>query len=210
MGPNHPYESVPADHPLLLALADIAAEKLRPIDLHIDLAPSDMPLPSRPAFNATNPPMLKANMAGFERLLDHNAATKIIWAHAGTDPLGTRNPTIERQLLQRHANLYMSLRLGRSGPTPDFALDETDNLKPTWLALIRDFPGRFVLGSDFFYGGSRGPGEDEFKNFWRLLCQLPADLADRIAYRNAEALYNLPPITVSGGGGRACSEGSFK
>ena len=192
MGPRHPYESVPADHPLLLVLADIAAERQRPIDVHLDLVSADMPLPPRPIFNPATPAMLTGNRAGFERLLDHNPAAKIVWAHAGTDPLGTRNPGIERELLQRHANLFMSLRLGRGGPGPSFALDDSMTLKPGWLALLRDFPDRFVLGSDFFYGGKRGPGEEEFQNFWRLLCQLPDDLAAKISFRNAAQIYRLP------------------
>jgi predicted TIM-barrel fold metal-dependent hydrolase len=198
MGPRHPYESVPADHPLLLVLADIAAERQRPIDVHLDLVSADMPLPPRPIFNPATPAMLTGNRTGFERLLDHNPAAKIVWAHAGTDPLGTRNPGIERELLQRHANLFMSLRLGRGGPGPSFALDDSATLKPGWLALLRDFPDRFVLGSDFFYGGKRGPGEDEFQNFWRLLCQLPDDLATKIAFRNAAQIYRLPEQPPNG------------
>jgi predicted TIM-barrel fold metal-dependent hydrolase len=192
MGPRHPYESVPADHPLLLVLADIAAKGQRPIDVHLDLVPADMPLPPRPIFNPATPARLTSNRASFEQLLDHNPAAKIVWAHAGTDPLGTRNPGIERELLQRHANLFMSLRLVRGGPGPSFALDDNATLKPGWLALLRDFPDRFVLGSDFFYGGKRGPGEDEFQNFWRLLCQLPDDLAAKISFRNAAEIYRLP------------------
>lgn len=210
MGPNHPYESVAADHPLLLTLADIAAASQRPIDLHIDLTPEDMALPPRPIFNPTNPSKLKANLPAFERLLDHNGAAKIIWAHAGTDPLGTRTPAIERELLERHANLYMSLRVGRTGPAPTFALDDGAHLKPVWLALIRDFPGRFVLGSDLFYGGTRGPGEQELKNFWQLLCELPSDLAERIAHRNAEELYRLPQTVDAGAAGGGCAGAPVK
>ena len=35
LGYDHPYESVPADHPLFLLLADIAAGKGVPIDIHM-------------------------------------------------------------------------------------------------------------------------------------------------------------------------------
>src|SRR4029078_6949894 len=54
MGPQHPYEATAADHPLLLLLADIAAAKGLPIDVHLDAVPDDMPLPDRPVFNTTN------------------------------------------------------------------------------------------------------------------------------------------------------------
>lgn len=196
MGPQHPYESVQPDHPLLLLLADIAAEKHMPIDLHIDLVPEDMDRPQRPIFNPATPSHLQANQAGFERLLDHNPNAKIIWAHAGTDPLGTRRPGLERHLLKKHPNLYMSLRLAANGPAPAFALDQDLHLKPEWLALLKEFPDRFVLGSDFFHtaanGSERGPKEKGFSNFAVLLEQLPPDLAEAIAHGNAEKLYHLP------------------
>lgn len=194
MGPQHAYENSPPDHPLLLLLADIAAEKGVPIDLHLDLVPEDMDLPGRPIFNPSTPAHLTANLAGFERLLDHNRKAMIIWAHAGTDPLGTRSPKIQRGLLTRHPNLYMSLRLSGGGPPPFLALDQSLTLKPEWLALLRDFPDRFVLGSDFFHtpgDAQRGPGEEGFDNFSALLRQLPPELADAIAHGNAEKLYRL-------------------
>ena len=44
--PNHPYESAPADHPLLLALADIAASYGMPVELHMEAVPRDVPFRS--------------------------------------------------------------------------------------------------------------------------------------------------------------------
>lgn len=195
MGPRHAYEYSPPDHPLLLLLADIAAEKGIPIDLHLDLVPEDMDLPARPIFNPATPAHLKGNLTAFERLLDHNPKARIIWAHAGTDPLGTRMPQIQRELLKRHPNLYMSVRVSAGGPPPFFALDQSLTLKPQWLVLLRDFPDRFMLGSDFFHaaeGVQRGPEEQGLENFGALLRQLPPDLADAIAHGNAEKLYHLP------------------
>lgn len=195
MGPQHPYEWTPLDHPLFLLLADIAAEKGVPIDLHLDLVPEDMERPDRPIFNTATPSHLKANLPGFERLLSHNPNAKITWAHAGTDPLGTRRPQMQHQLLGRHSNLYMSLRLSQNGAAPFLALDESRILKPGWLALLRDFPERFMLGSDFFHSASgstqRGPTEESLDNFRVLLRQLPPELADAIAHGNAERLYRL-------------------
>lgn len=194
MGAHHPYEWVAPDHPLLLLLADIAAEKGLPIDLHLDLVPADMPRPDRPGFNPSNPPVLKENLAAFERLLAHNRKAKIVWAHAGTDPLLTRTPTLQRELLGRHPNLYMSLRPGRGGPAPAIALDAQGVLKPDWLALLRDFPDRFVLGSDQFhppYPGARRTPAEGYDNLRRLIDQLPQELARAIAFENAERLYGL-------------------
>lgn len=195
MGPQHPYERTSPDHPLLMLLADIAAEKNIPIDIHLDLVPEDMNLPDRPALNPTNPAVLKANMAAFERLLAHNRGARIVWAHAGTDPLGTRTPQIQRELLSRNPNLFMSLRLGATAPPPFIALDPGKKLKPLWLVLLRDFPNRFVIGTDFFHspgsGSQRGPNEETLENYRAALAQMPAELAEAIAHGNAEKIYRL-------------------
>lgn len=195
MGPQHPYEWTVPDHPLLLLLADIAAEKNLPLDLHLDLVPEDMSLPDRPIFNPTNPSPLKANMAAFERLLAHNRGARIVWAHAGTDPLGTRTPDIQRGLLSRNPNLFMSLRLSGGAPAPFIALGPNNKLKPFWLALLREFPDRFVIGTDFFHfpgsGSQRGPGEETLENYPAALAQMPPELAAAIAHSNAEKVYRL-------------------
>jgi predicted TIM-barrel fold metal-dependent hydrolase len=196
-GPQHPYESVPADHTLLLLLADIAAENGVPMDVHFDLVPADMPLPERPVFNrGPNPAQLKANMAAFERLLAHNRSAKILWAHAGSDPLMTRIPGVQRELLTRHPNLFMSLRLGGKGPPPSLALDQSGKLKPFWLQLLQDFPERFVIGTDFFHtpgvSGQHGVPEESLENYRAVLAQLPRELAEAIGHGNAERIFRLP------------------
>lgn len=195
MGPQHGYESVPADHPLLLLLADIAAERGIPIDLHIDLVPEDMARPDLPIFNDRTPRELKENMAAFERLLAHNPKTVFIWAHAGTDPLRTRTVVLQRSLLQKYPNLYMSLRLAQRGPHPVIALGG-EGFKPVWIALFKEFPDRFVLGSDHFHGplegASRGPEEAALENYQAALARLPRFIAEAIGFRNARRIFRLP------------------
>ncbi|HTM08033.1 MAG TPA: amidohydrolase family protein [Verrucomicrobiae bacterium] len=195
MGPQHPYERTDPDHPLMLLLADTAAEKNLPIDIHLDLVPNDMSLPGRPIFNRGNPSTLKANLAAFERLLAHNPAARIVWAHAGTDPLGTRTVELQRELLARHPNLFMSLRLSAGGPPPVAALDSDKRFKPAWLALLKEFSGRFVVGTDFFHPpagrAERGPVEETLGNYRLALAQMPADLPEAIAHGNAEKIYRL-------------------
>jgi len=197
MGPQHGYESVPADHPLLLLLADIAAENDIPIDLHLDPVPEDMARPALPIFNDKTPLNLKTNMAGFERLLAHNRKAIFIWAHAGTDPMRVRTVELQRQLLQRHPNLMMSLRLAHlGGGTPTVALGPQGNFKPMWLPLLQEFRDRFVLGSDFFHGPSqsetRGPDEASLANYAAAMSKLPRDLAEALAFRNAVRIFKLP------------------
>lgn len=196
MGATHPYESVPGDHPLLLLLADIAAEQQRPVDLHFDLVPEDMPLPDSLRAQPSNPDRLDANGEAFKRLLAHNPKAVFIWSHVGFEPLLTRHPERVRQLLKTYPNLHMSFRVNRGAPRPAAALDPAGRLKPQWQALIGDFPDRFMLGSDAFYGpggSERGATEEGLQNLRQLVAQLPPDVARQVARDNAIRLYRLRP-----------------
>jgi len=192
MGDIHASESAPPDHPLLLLLADIAAEKDVPIDFHFDAIPADMPTP--PKLRRNNPAELKENVQAFERLLAHNRKARFGWAHAGSDPLGQRTPQLMRQLLERHPNLYSALLVSQRGPRPTTPLDEDGRLKPQWLQLIRDFPDRFTSHSDIFYTPRWPPdrGRKESHELAKVLLeQLPPDLAAKVAHGNATRLYRL-------------------
>lgn len=201
MGPMHPYESVPADHPLLLLLSDIAAQNNLAIDIHFDLIPRDMDLPPNlvnPEAKQPNPSRLTQNRDGLERFLAHNRKTRIVWAHVGGEPLATRTPAIVRELLTRNANLYMSFRLQR--PRPEIvadALTPQGTLKPDWVRLISDFPDRFVLGTDTFYQDSpqaRGGNAAGLENLQRMLSQLPPDVARKVARDNIAQIYRLNAV----------------
>ncbi len=199
LSPSHGYESVPADHSLLLLLADIAVQNAVPIDLHFDPVPADVEKPSNLS-SPRNPAVLKANLGGFERLLAHNRKAKIVWAHAGADPVGYFTPKLVRELLGRHSNLALSIR--PTAPFPGSMVDPKGAINNDWIALLRDFPDRFVIGSDSFvvakaYTGADAPrifeqrGEIQRRGIRRLLSRLPVDLARRIGYENAERLYRL-------------------
>ncbi len=199
LAPVHPYEAVSPDHPLLRLLADIAARHDVPIDLHLDPVPSDVATPASLGA-AQNPPVLKANIESFERLLAHNRKTTIVWAHAGSDPLGYFTPKLVRELLGRHANLALSIR--PTSPRPGAMVHPTGEVNEDWVAVLRDFPDRFVLGSDTmivatYYTGPQTPrlfasrGEGQRRGIRRLLSVLPPDVARRIGYENAERLYKL-------------------
>src|SRR2546428_756567 len=68
--PVKDYEYAPADSPMMLLLADIAAEHNVPIDLHMEALPETIPTPKE--YGPPNPPELHRNIAAFERLLAHN------------------------------------------------------------------------------------------------------------------------------------------
>ncbi|MCA1979732.1 MAG: amidohydrolase [Thiobacillus sp.] len=198
-GAFHSYQSAPPDHELFLLLADIAASHDVPIDLHMELIPEDMPLPDRPGLRKPpNPDKLRANLAAFERLLSHNRGAKIIWVHAGWDVTGTRDIPTMRRLLKRHPNLYMSLKLtARVGVPKSRPVDGDGRIKEAWVDLFKDFPDRFMVGTDAFYDGGNDwgpaltPAAGLVEMPMQLLRQLPEDLASKIGHENARRLYKL-------------------
>lgn len=203
-GADHPYENVPADHPLLMLLADIGAQHDVPVDVHFDVVTNDMPTPDWLLDSPNNPRVLHANLSAFERLLDHNPKTKICWAHVGSDNTGHWTAELSRRLLQAHPNLYMSLRLGPGHAPENFPLAPDGQIKPEWLRLLEDFPDRFVVGGDNFIASpafqgsgtaarlsSRTPASRHLTPVF--LNALPPELARKIAVENAVAIYKLKP-----------------
>lgn len=200
---QHGYTYVTADHPILLALADVAAARDVPIDLHMDALGSDSPPPKALAAFPNNPARFPATLAGLARLLAHNSRAKIVWAHAGTDHLGDLTPRVVGRLMDEHPNLFMSLKV--SGPRAQVKNKLLDGARVDrgWLALLKRHSDRFVIGTDNFYAGRLGRGptmafsemvEPRMQITLRFLSLLPAAIANRIGHENAIKLYNLPPL----------------
>ena len=188
-GNGTPYQYAPADHPLFLMLADIAAQHNVPIVLHMEAVPQDMPLPAK-LKSPPNAPQLHANIAAFERLLAHNPRAHIIWAHLGNDNTGFRTPELAERLMRAHPNLYQEIKIdpgaiGLNSPLSDGA---SGKIKSDWLKLFQDFPDRFLIGSDQHYPPIAG------QNRWEapvlLLNQLPPAVRRKIAVDNARKLYS--------------------
>jgi predicted TIM-barrel fold metal-dependent hydrolase len=182
-----PYQYAPADHPLFLLLADIAAKHGKPIVLHMEAVPRAMPLPEE-LKSPPNPPELHENIAAFERLLAHNKKAKIIWAHAGTDGTGFRTPDLMRRLLQAHANLFMELKLDGSPAAKNPPLVD-GKAAPDWLKLIQDFPDRFIMGTDQHY--PEPPGGQRWRAPVQFLNSLPDALQPFVAKKNALRIYGM-------------------
>ena len=184
--PVKDYEYAPADSPLMLLLADIAAEHNVPIDLHMEALPTDSPTPAD--MKPPNPPTLHGNIAALERLLAHNRRTKLIWAHAGSDNVGFRTPQLMRELLQRNPNLYMEIKYDPGFPGKDPPVVD-GKLKPEWLKLYADFPDRFLIGSDQHFDPPATVPLARAQQNALLLDQMPPDLRKKIALDNPLRLY---------------------
>lgn len=208
--PNHPFEQTTADHPLLLALVEVADRRKAVIDLHMDpVIDNSMALPE--GLKAPpNPKTLSGNVAALERLLAHGRDARIVWAHGGSDFTGNMTPALVERLMEGHSNLFMSLR-----PIPALAATNNpfglefhnliispDGIEPGWLALLQKYPDRFVMGGDtFFVSSSVDPeravttlshgNEPRLKAAHATLSRLPLELARNIGVANARRLYGL-------------------
>jgi hypothetical protein len=204
---GHKFMQVQPDHPLFLALAEVAGRREAPIDLHLDPIVGTKPLAAG-LKSPPNPQTLPDNVAAFQRLLAHERRAKIVWAHGGMDPFGGMTADLVGRLMDAHPNLYMSLRvapppLETAGPLGlhirNKLMDER-GLDAAWLALLRRHSDRFVLGTDTFHliEGGRSPvgafvagNETKFLATNLFLSSLPRDLAQQIAVENAVRLYRL-------------------
>jgi predicted TIM-barrel fold metal-dependent hydrolase len=187
------FQSAPPDHRLLLLLADIAASNEMPIVLHMEAVPETMPLPESwllPGVDA--PATLKANIAGFERLLAHNPRARIVWAHGGWDNTGYRTPELCRRLLAAHPNLYMEIKIDPKRPGENSPLNggASGSLKPEWLKLFEDYPDRFVLGSDQHYP-LPGDAVERWQALTGFFNALPEELRRKFGVENVRRIYRL-------------------
>jgi predicted TIM-barrel fold metal-dependent hydrolase len=184
-----PYQYAPADHPLFLLLSDIAARHRVVIDLHMEAVPQPMVLPAD-LKSPPNPGELHENIGAFERLLRHNRAARIVWAHLGNDNTGQRTAALSRRLLQTHPNLFLEYKLDPLTPGKTTLTDASSGLTAEWMQLLRDFPDRFVIGSDQHYPAPAN-GVQRWERTVQLLNRLPDDLRAKVAAENAIRIYRL-------------------
>jgi predicted TIM-barrel fold metal-dependent hydrolase len=184
-----PYQYAPADHPLFLLLSDIAAQHHVVIDLHMEAVPQPMASPVD-LKSPPNPGDLHENIAAFERLLRHNRAARIVWAHLGNDNTGQRTAVLSRRLLQAHPNLFLEYKLDPLTPGKTSLVGADGGLTREWMQLLRDFPDRFVIGSDQHYPAPAN-GAQRWERAVQLLNQLPPDLRAKVAAENAIRIYRL-------------------
>jgi hypothetical protein len=118
-----------------------------------------------------------ADADAVERLFRQDAAARILWAHSGFAPAQK-----VREMLRKYRSLWAELAF-RTDHAPVGKLD------PEWRAALMEFPERFMVGTDT-YSAERWPYVVEHANWSRgWLAELPRDVAERIAYRNGEALF---------------------
>ena len=134
-----------------------------------------------------------------EEPLRNHPHTRFIWAHAGTSAEIHRHqtkldfllPTLTR-MLEAYPNLFIDLSWSMLTP---YLLDEHGKPRPEWLALVKKYPERFMLGSDVV-GRFNKLGE-EMHSFAPFLDALPEEIAQKVARDNFLAI--LPRKALKSG-----------
>ena len=148
-------------------------------EFHLYGADADLPVPRRMVELAKEHKLLlhaHSDIDAVERLLKQWPEARILWAHAGF-----ARPDEVRAMLRKHTNLWCDLA---------FRTDHHSGGKPTdeWRAAFLEFPDRFMVGTDTFTP-ERWLYVEEHANTTRTwLSTMPRDVAEKIAYRNAETL----------------------
>ncbi len=118
-----------------------------------------------------------------DKLLGHAPGASLIWAHSGIS--GEPLPRV-RELLAKHAGLR-----GELSYRPGLSFD--GRLSDDWRSLFTQQPGRFLIGSDTWVTPRWQHYESLFADYRGWLGQLPAEVAQRIAWGNAAELFRLMP-----------------
>jgi hypothetical protein len=104
---------------------------------------------------------------------------RIIWAHAGM----SAGPQVVGALLDRYPTLWVDLSIRNGDVAPGGTLD------PAWRALFLRHPDRILAGTDTWTTSRWEALPGSVAEVRAYLAQLPRDVAEKIAFRNAERLF---------------------
>jgi len=122
-----------------------------------------------------------ADAVAVDELLMLRPDITVLWAHAGM----SAPPSTVRRLLELHPNMLVELAL-RYDVAPDGRLDAD------WAALFAHYPDRFMIGTDTWIPSQWTRLPELMADVRAWLRQLPRDVAEAIAWRNAERLLTSP------------------
>ncbi len=105
----------------------------------------------------------------------------MIWAHAGAYPY----PALLRDYLQRYPGLYIDLSVRDQRVAPNGEID------PEWELLLMEFSERFMVGVDTYRADRWQSFPEVVSQIRNWLDQLPDEVSNSIAYRNAARLFEL-------------------
>lgn len=149
-------------------------------EFHLYGENADLPVPKRMVQLAKQHKLFlhaHSDIDAVERIFKQDPDALVLWAHSGFD-----RPDAVRGLLKKHPNLWADVAT-RNDHAPDGKVDAE------WRKLFEEFPDRFMVGTDTFTPERWYYIEEHAKYSRGWLAGLPMPLAEKIAYRNAEALF---------------------
>ncbi|MFQ5955430.1 MAG: amidohydrolase family protein [Kiloniellales bacterium] len=196
IGPYH-FEKKPGqaiiEFPLnfepVLAVAGIAAERNRWLDLHAE--------PVTPDGRSVE----DALFGGIALLYRRFPNLKLILSHTGMT-----NPLNARALLETYPELMMNLKMVRPGGRLTWdhlepISNAEDRLYEDWARLMEDMPERFMVGTDARFGTRQYAGKRygrTIAGLRRVLGSLDRPAADLIAHGNARRAFKASASAPSG------------
>jgi amidohydrolase family protein len=149
-------------------------------EFHLYGADADLPIPRRIVQLAKQHGLLlhaHSDSEAIDRIFQQDANARVLWAHSGFEP-----PAKVREMLRKYKTLWADLA---------FRSDQASGNKvtPEWRDVFLEFPDRFMVGTDTFVPERWHyiPENAAFSRGW--LADLPADVAERIAWKNGETLF---------------------
>ena len=119
-----------------------------------------------------------ADEEALQILFAHNPKAKIIWAHTGF----STPPEKVATYLERYPALWCELSYR-------YGITNGGRLTPEWKRLFERYPGRFLIGSDTWIDQRWDSYAEIIAEYRSWLAQLAPDVAQKIAFRNAEQLF---------------------
>ena len=119
-----------------------------------------------------------ADDEALEILYRHDPKARIIWAHTGFSTA----PAQVEAYLQRYPDLWCELSYR-------YGITEGGKLTAEWRRLFEKYPERFLIGSDTWVNERWDSYGNIMATYREWLAQLPTDVAEKIAFRNAERIF---------------------
>jgi hypothetical protein len=148
-------------------------------EFHVSGANADLPVVRRIVQLAKQHKLMlhaHSDADAVERLFHEDPEARIIWAHAGYE-----KPPVVGEMLRRYKNLWAELS-SRDDVAPN------GRLVQEWREVLLEFPDRFMIGTDTYIPERWNLIDASARETRRWLSELPIEVAERIAFKNGEAL----------------------
>ena len=149
-------------------------------EFHLFGADADLPIPRRIVELAKQHGLVlhaHSDVEAVERIFQQDPGARVLWAHSGFE-----SPARVRDMLRKHKSLWADLA---------FRSDQGSGNKvtPEWREVFLEFPDRFMVGTDTYVPERWHYVTENAAFSRRWLSDLPADVAERIGWKNGETLF---------------------